>query len=442
MWSAKAWQEWDQWQGEWWKQGEWGQQDDGAKAQDEELDLPKLAREELLQCFVKVAEKLPDGGTDPALQKLAEVVASNWRDEVLPSMLTGWHLLQKSMLSPAERSTVIASASMQQPADVSTSSLDKETARLKSLELDRIETALRTQWQDEELLARDDRASAKEKKHGRFRKIEAGYEAEEGFDSSSNSEAEANVAQTNEPGNTGSSDDIEEGEALLAEVSGESDQENLQLALRAMWESKDKKKVARRTFVQARAVMKDIKRRRAFFRPRREQANVFIPNRPKTPQPKTAQKNPKRSSSAGLSHQNSGRSIAAAADDESLCYRCGKKGHIARKCTAPRPLSANLAEETAAMAESDSESTEMRKEREKLERRLAELNRKQALKKKLQSLAAEEDRVRKELKELGKHSQSSRKAKEERKSKRSRSRHRRRRHSPEQHSKSHRKPSP
>lgn len=95
-WSAKAWQEWETWQqGKWGKQGDWWQQEDGAKAPDEDLDLPKLAREELLQCFSKVAEKLPGGGTDPALIKLAEVVASNWRDEVLPSMLTGWHLPQK-----------------------------------------------------------------------------------------------------------------------------------------------------------------------------------------------------------------------------------------------------------------------------------------------------------------------------------------------------------
>ena len=395
-WSAREWREWEEWQ--------YGTKKD---EEEQELDLPKLAREELLLNFVRVAEKLPDGGLDKDLLKLVEIVSDHWKDDVLPTMLSGWHLLEKSGLSPAERSTVIASSSMLniEIKHGSSSSSDRDAARLHSLELDRIETALRTQWQDEELMARDERASAKERKHGKHRRHESGYQAEEiSDDSSSNSGEEAHVTLRHETESTNSSEDIIEGEALLAEISEESEQENLQTALRAMWESKDKKKVARRTFVQARAVMKDIKRKRSFFRPRKETAHAFIPSRSKSTVPKPAQtKASFRSSSSGPNHKNSGKIASSASNSTKLCYRCGGKDHIAKDCTQPRPLSANLAEEVAGMAESsDSESSELRRERQVLEGRLRELNRKAELKRKLQQIEAEGEKVRRELSDLEK----------------------------------------
>ena len=122
--------------------------------------------------FVLTATRLPDGEKDEAMQALLKCVAPYWREEVLPQLLTGWNLLQRSMLSPQERSTVIAAASM----SVTNPEISQQLAskpgtqtpsRLVALRLPNIETALRTQWQDEELFARDDRKSDRDELKGK-----------------------------------------------------------------------------------------------------------------------------------------------------------------------------------------------------------------------------------------------------------------------------------
>ena len=165
--SQKEWtdEDWRQWNA-----GTWKSKDDETF----EEDLPKLAREELLEAFQKLAKKLPTGGQDPDLLNLIEKVAPSWREEAVPSLLSGWHLLQKSGLNPAEQSTILAASSMSAQQDkVPDSGNARENenqTRMLALRLDRIENAFRTQWQDEDLVARDEKQERKGNGTGRYRK--------------------------------------------------------------------------------------------------------------------------------------------------------------------------------------------------------------------------------------------------------------------------------
>ena len=91
-------------------------------------EIPKLNREILGDAFAEVAARLPDGAEDHAMKALLEIVAPFWREDVLPNLLTGWNLLQRSMLSPQERSTIIAAASM----SVSNVDLSQTSAKRKA----------------------------------------------------------------------------------------------------------------------------------------------------------------------------------------------------------------------------------------------------------------------------------------------------------------------
>ena len=134
-----------QWTDEEWKQWKYGHW----KSDQGQLTVPLLPREELLEKFQAVARLVPDGGENKALLDLLNAVANHWREDLIPALLSGWLLLQRSGLSASERATVVAASSFGH-GEVQE---DKEKARLAGLALDRVEAALKTQWQDEELLA-------------------------------------------------------------------------------------------------------------------------------------------------------------------------------------------------------------------------------------------------------------------------------------------------
>ena len=99
--------------------------------------------------FQKLAQKLPNGGKDPDLLNLIDKVAPSWREEAVPSLLSGWHLLQKSGLNPGEKSTILAASSMSaqqdKTPDTGNARENEKQTRMLALRLDRIENALRTQ---------------------------------------------------------------------------------------------------------------------------------------------------------------------------------------------------------------------------------------------------------------------------------------------------------
>ena len=97
---------------------------------------------------------------------------------MIPSLRSGWLFLQRSGLSASERATVVAASSFAID-ETPGAGGDKDQRRLAGLALDKIEQALRTQWQDEELLARDNKGDGQ--KNGK--KGEKGYAADE-FNSS------------------------------------------------------------------------------------------------------------------------------------------------------------------------------------------------------------------------------------------------------------------
>ena len=372
-WTDKDWEEWNQ------KHWKWGKQID-------EITIPLTVKEQLIEKLIKVAGKLPRGGKDPDFGELIQLIAENWKEGPLPSLLSGWHLLQKSLLTPAERATIIAAASMHNNAGAS----NDEVSRMSALKLDKIEQALRTQWQDEELFARDDRKSGKEiRKPGQKGKSYAaeGYEESESG-SEYQSEPDQNAHAASDQG-TDSEAEFREGEAMLGELSDDDERSELEQALALMHDSKVKKKQAQRTFVQARAVVREIKKGRKFFRPRK--ANAAFPSRnssnklPKTPTSSRSQSKP-RSHSQSTSKPTSSKT----GKPEMKCFRCGGD-HPIKDCSEPKPGTANLAEETAHMADS------LEQELRALDRKRAELRRKIELKKELKELEDKKRQIEREL---------------------------------------------
>jgi hypothetical protein len=223
-----------------------------------------------------LAEKLPGGCQNKPLQELINLLGQHYREEPLPALFTGWNLLQKSGLSPHERSTIIATSSVQ----ISTQLASNATAaqrRMRALRLSFIEESLRTQWQDEELFARDERQALKDEQRGKVRKNH-GYAAiysdedSDGNDSGLSAKSEEiNHAQGDENHEEESNSESEFEDALymldrLEEQ--DEDRKSLEEALSLMHDARSKRRSAQRTFVQARAVVRDIKRTRRLFRPR------------------------------------------------------------------------------------------------------------------------------------------------------------------------------
>ena len=120
-WWTSSWWDWKDWKAERWSKEETS------------TSSIKKPRDELTELLISI------GGTysqeDGKLEQLANLIDAHWQDALLPGVLTGWLLLQRSGLNGQERSTVIATSATLSQQD--------------------IERALKQQWQDTELKERD-----------------------------------------------------------------------------------------------------------------------------------------------------------------------------------------------------------------------------------------------------------------------------------------------
>jgi hypothetical protein len=147
------------------------------------------------------------------------------------------------------------------------------------------------------------------------------------------------------PDNSDTEDDsayeIEVCEAMLCAISDGEDRVALDEAYSIMTDSRQKKKSAQRTFVQARAVVKDIRKSRRFFKPKK--ANVVDDALVVTKKPF-----PKRASTPSSSRTRAPSSNSKGML-EKACFRCGSKSHVIADCPKPKPQlpSSNFVEEVA-----------------------------------------------------------------------------------------------
>jgi hypothetical protein len=196
---------------------------------------------------------------DPILLELQKLVAERWRDNALPSILTGWHLLNGAGLNATERSAIIATASMNKRDDES----------LDAIDLDRMEKALQLAWPDTELVERDEKAERKEDRKGKKgRAFVADSSASEG--SEEGYRAEAREAESDESSHMGDHD-----AQLVADLSDEDERDEFANAIVARNEGKRMMNQGRRTFIQAKTLIRDIRKSRGkprFF-PKARHAN-------------------------------------------------------------------------------------------------------------------------------------------------------------------------
>ena len=147
--------DWNSWGSNWWGtgNGQWTWDKDRGEYKGTSLTTSKsilTPLDELAKLFAELELRL--GGKDELIQNLEALVAERWREEALPPILTGWHLLNGAGLTATERSNVISTAGV---------TLGPE-ANLESIDLPKIEKALQLAWPDNELAERDDRAERKD----------------------------------------------------------------------------------------------------------------------------------------------------------------------------------------------------------------------------------------------------------------------------------------
>ena len=99
------------------------------------MPMKTTTREKAIVALESVMARLNVDDDDPDIKDLSAII-EDYRPGMIPSVLSGWLLLQRSNLSAQERATVLASAK-------------------DSLELADVEQALRDQWADSELRERD-----------------------------------------------------------------------------------------------------------------------------------------------------------------------------------------------------------------------------------------------------------------------------------------------
>lgn len=283
----------------------------GRKVEDQAPAIVRANEAELIQELVEVGEIL--GARNPLFLRVLNQIQAGWKEGILPSVLSGWVLLNKAGLTGQERATVLAASGM--------------SGRGPALKLENVETALKQQWEDAELKDRDGRTRPASG-HGVFDSDEEMIPAEP--------EAEANKAASE----SGESSDVHSDEiaALLGSSCEEDDRTALAEAYQIMRTSRDTMKKARRSFTQAKALVRDVKKQRKgnFFR-RKDSAAAHAANELR------------------LKVKNMTRPQNNAKDG--LCFRCGKKGHIAKDCKQPPPTTqkAHFAEEAFMNASADDE---------------------------------------------------------------------------------------
>ena len=335
--------------GDWdWEKWKWDYE--LGKWVEKESEVPKNKLESLAYHIAQISQET---GMTFDLEKVIEIVSQTWRNSPLPDLLTGWNLLQKSGLSAQERATILAASSM---------SVGGSASKIGAIKLALIESALQTQWQDEELRERDDKGERRgDRKNVGSHRRAYGAEGSDDDMKESSSEQEQTADDVYAAQDSESSEDGERDGALLAEMSDSEERATFSKCLIVMDDAKRNIKHQRRTFAQAKAVVREIRRNRLpKFKVKRTAHAVMNKNNGQKPfKPKT------RAHSTGPKVQTTAHAVVNRVRDVKLmaCFRCGKKGHLARDCSQPMPAYSSEAHATLPilegfMANSESESTD------------------------------------------------------------------------------------
>ena len=189
-------------------------------------------------------------------------------------------------------------------------------------------------WQDRELAERDDREGRKFAKHGSKKKV---FHAEIDSNTSDSDEGDANVAGNE----SNSEDEVNE----LEQLSDPDEQEEFANALARKFESRNNYKKHKRTFVQAREYVKELRKNRqgrkaggrTFALYERKQKLMQLRNNVQTSsggRPSTfANRN------SGFTGKKGGR----------VCFRCGEPDHEVKDCKKPPPGGAKMIEDEVSL---------------------------------------------------------------------------------------------
>ena len=289
------------WQGKWWAGWE-------SWTESQVKHVPKERLGELAETIAKIATNL-DVDQQHLISTLINQVAARWRDSIIPDTLLGYHLLISSQLSPSERSTIISTTQMAAgPAMV------PGTTVASGISLSRVENALLQSWQDKELMERDDREARKASKRGTTgSRRDRAFAADDISDNSEDSDKDP--AETNTlKGEEGSESNMSDADAnALEDLSDPEVAEEWAMALQTRHDSKRHLRTAKRTYAQAKDHVRTLRKKRW------GKVNSVLGKKVKRTDFRRSSSHPPNPSSSSSAETR-------------LCFKCGKKGHIAADC--------------------------------------------------------------------------------------------------------------
>ena len=205
-----------------------------------------------------------------------------------------------------ERSSLIATAAM-----------GKQTETLGAVTHEQVEKSLILTWQDAELKERDEKQKKKEGKRAHHKRA---FElSASDLESEANNLSESSSGADNTAHHLSDQSDSELEAQLLNELSDDEDRTALAEALIAKHDAKTQIKSARRSYAQAKATVREIKKTRRKFFPRNRNAHSAMAN--------AFQRKDKRA-------QFPKKVIKT--KTKLPCFRCGKTDHLIADC--PNPL--------------------------------------------------------------------------------------------------------
>ena len=189
--------------------------------------------EELIEVLAELTAQFPDA--NDLIKKLIDLIASNWREESLPSILTGWHFLNQAGLAPSEKSQILSTA------NVATSE--------NAIALESIHKHMIAAWPDPELIERDKTKFDKSVSSGKNNRKSGRSFAIDDEDDSSDDDIEQHEGNSlNQADSFDSDTDLSEAEALVAEISDEDDKGEFVEAIQAIQDAKRMINKGRRKF--------------------------------------------------------------------------------------------------------------------------------------------------------------------------------------------------